>query len=104
MSRLMRDTTSCVRRGSVRKPRSNGCVYCSVMFAPKLGLKVEKMLVDSHRELSQAMSYRPPPHFICWPIAGVVDAQVGNDGLAAKPAAVEHEAVGSGGLVEAHAG
>ena len=69
MSRLMRETTSCVRRESVRKPRSNGWVYCSVMFAPKLGLKVEKMLVDSHRVLSQAMSYWPPPHFICWPIA-----------------------------------
>ena len=59
----MRETASCVRRESVRKPRSSGCVYRSVMFAPKLGLKVEKMLVDSHRMLSQATSYRPPPHF-----------------------------------------
>ena len=66
MSRLMRETTNCVRRESVRKPRSNGCVYCSVMFAPKLGLKVEKMLVDSDRVVSQVTSYRPPPHFICW--------------------------------------
>ena len=52
----MRETTSCVRRGSVRNPRSSGCVYCSVMFAPKLGLKVEKMLVDSSRVLFQVTS------------------------------------------------
>ena len=41
-------------------------LYCSVMFAPKLGSKVEKMLVDSDRVVSQVTSYRPPPHFICW--------------------------------------
>ena len=68
MSRLMRETASWVRRGSVRNPRSSGCVYSSVMFAPKLGLKVEKMLVDSERVLFQVTSYRPPPHLICWPI------------------------------------
>ena len=31
-------------------------VLQSVMFAPKLGLKVEKMLVDSSRVLSQVTS------------------------------------------------
>ena len=66
MSRLMRETTICVRHESVRKPRSNGCVYCSVMFAPKLGLKVEKMLVDSDRMVPQVTSYRPPPHLTSW--------------------------------------
>ena len=66
MSRLMPDTTSCVRCGSVRKPRSSGCVYWRIMLAPKLGLKVLKMFVVSKREEFHDRSYWPPPHFIRW--------------------------------------
>lgn len=47
----MRETTSCVRSLSVRKPRSNGCVYVRFAVAARLGLKFEKVLVDSRRLL-----------------------------------------------------
>ena len=62
------------------------------------------MLVDSHRVLSpgDVVAAAAPLHLLS--DRDVIDAQVGNDGLAGKPAAVEHEAVGRDGLVEDQAG
>ena len=41
---------------------SRGCVYVRLAVAARLGLKFEKVLVDSRRLLFQVASYRPPPH------------------------------------------